>query len=248
MARASAAATKPRAHSTPGGPGGGSHPWLARQIIQRLHPLYGPAQAPRSYDSLSELLYTILSQHTSDANSTRAYANLRASFPSWEAVAAALVEQVAETIRVGGLAQIKARRIQTVLRQVKEQAGGYDLSFLGEMPLAEAKGWLRGLSGVGPKTVACVLLFALGRPALPVDTHVHRVAKRLGLFDGKVTAERAHELLESMLKPREYLPFHMYVIIHGRRVCKAQRPLCGQCALERRCPSSILRPRRGAAS
>jgi endonuclease-3 len=222
--------------------------WSVHEIIERLEPEYGPAEAPRDYDPVSELVYTVLSQHTSDANSTRAYASLRKSFRSWDAVLAAPTAQVAEAIRMGGLAQIKAKRIQDVLRAVKARAGGYDLSFLGEMPLQEAKAWLRALPGVGPKTAGCVLVFSLGMPAMVVDTHIYRVARRLGLYGPKVNADRSHDVLEAMVPPQDVLRFHMHLIRHGRRVCKALNPRCGACVLEARCPSSTLKGKRSLAA
>lgn len=190
---------------------------------------------------MAELVYTILSQHTSDTNSLGAYTVLRKRYPAWEQLAAAPVSGIVEAVKGGGLAQVKAPRIRAVVRRVKELTGGYDLSFLKEMPLAEAKAWLRALPGVGPKTVGCVLLFALEMPALPVDTHVYRVAKRLKLFGPKVTPDQSHDVLEAMLQPEQILPFHMYLINHGRKICKAPRPLCEQCVLEMHCPSSILK-------
>ena len=176
--------------------------WEIGEILGRLEPEYGPPKPPRGYDPVSELVYTILSQHTSDTNSIRAYESLTAAFSSWEAVAAADVEAVADAIRGGGLARVKAPRIQTILREVKSRAGKYDLSFLAAMPLEEAKAWLRELPGVGPKTAGCVLMFALDMPALPVDTHVYRVAKRLGLFGEKVNADQSHDALEAQIEPR----------------------------------------------
>ena len=230
-------ATKPRSKSKPRPQSATT--WPIREIIARLEPAYGPAQTPRGYDATSELIYTILSQNTSDTNSTRAYSSLRASFESWEAMATAEPQAVVDAIRIGGLAQIKGPRIQAILRELKARNGTYDISFLAEMPLDEAKAWLRELPGVGPKTVGCVLMFALGRPALPVDTHVHRVSIRLGLIGPKVTADQSHDALEALVAPDDRLPFHLYLIRHGRVVCKAQRPLCGDCLLEERCPSSL---------
>lgn len=214
-----------------------------QRIIRLLEPLYGPCKPPRDFDGVAELVYTILSQHTSDANSLRAYVQLRKVFPTWDAVVAASPDAVATAVRNGGLARIKAPRIQRVLREIKTQRGAYDLDFLRRLPLREAKAWLLSLDGVGPKTAACVLLFGLGLPAFPVDTHVHRVAKRLGLIGPKVGAEEAHDILERMAGPERVLPFHMYLIAHGRRVCKAQRPRCGQCVLESLCPASVLKRR-----
>ncbi len=157
---------------------------------------------------------------------------------------------------MGGLARIKAPRIKAIVEEVWRRLGSFDLSFLQEMPLAEAKAWLRSLPGVGPKTAACVLMFALGMPALPVDTHVYRRGQAPGAGASAVTgAEKAHELLEGMLAPDEVYPFHMSLIRHGRRICKAQRPLCPQCPLApaapRRCLSislilSLSKDERGA--
>ncbi|MBI2847414.1 MAG: endonuclease III [Chloroflexi bacterium] len=212
-----------------------------KEVLSRLGPVHGPARAPRDYDAISELVYTVLSQHTSDSNSTRAFRNLLDRFSSLENVARADVEEIAQAIWVGGLARVKAQRIKEILNRILQERGSFDLSFLNGKPVSEAKRWLMSLPGVGPKTAACVLLFALGMPALPVDTHVYRVARRLGLIDRKVSTEKAHELLEQMLRPEEIMPFHIFLIRHGRRVCKAQRPHCHECVLEDICPSSLLR-------
>ena len=203
-------------------------------------------------DPVAELVLALLSQNTSDTNSGRAYQRLVARYQTWDTVLAAPTPEVEETIRVGGLAKTKAPRVQALLREVQALAGaedGWDLPGLESMPLAEAKAWLTALPGVGPKTAACVLLFALGRPALPVDTHVHRVSGRLGLIGPKVGAAQAHTVLEALVPPKRYYAFHMALIRHGRRVCKAQRPLCGECVLADRCPSvSMLAPEVGKAS
>ncbi len=180
-------------------------------------------------------MLTILSQHTSDLNSGRAFAQLRAAFPTWEAVRDAPVAAVAAAIQSGGLAQQKAPRIQAVLRQIWEERGSFDLDFLRALPVPEAYAWLGSLPGVGPKTAACVLLFACGRPAMPVDTHVHRVARRLGLVPDKATAAQAQDRLEAEVPPAWYYAFHLNVIKHGREVCKAPRPRCEICVLTRWC-------------
>ena len=211
-----------------------------REIIDLLRQEYGELRwRPRS-DPMSELVRTILSQNTSDTNSGRAFARLLVCFPTWETLLGADPTAIAEAIRVGGLARVKAPRIKAIVEEVWARLGSFDLFFLAEVPLEEAKAWLRSLPGVGPKTAACVLLFALGCPALPVDTHVHRLAKRLGLVPRQAGAEDAHELLEGMLALDEVYPFHMSLIKHGRRICKAQRPLCGQCVLAYGCPSALL--------
>lgn len=205
----------------------------------RLHRLllahYGAGLRRPQRDPLSELIETVLSQHTSDANSVRAFEQLRASFPCWELVRDAPVERVAEAIRSAGLANIKAPRLQEILRTLSQRYGRLDLDFLAHMPLPEAKAVLRSLPGVGPKTAACVLLFALGRPAFPVDTHVYRVSQRLGLIDHRTTAEQAHEILEQLVPAEAVYTFHMNLIAHGRWVCRAQRPRCEACTLREEC-------------
>ena len=190
-------------------------------------------------DPVAELVLTLLSQNTSDTNSGRAFQQLLKRYSDWDAVLDAPVEELEETIRPGGLARTKAPRMQALLSQLRERLGpDWDASLLAEMPIDEAKRWLTGLPGVGPKTAACVLLFSLGRPALPVDTHVHRVAQRLGLIGPKVAAVPAHDLLESLMPAHRYYDFHVTLIRHGRRVCHKQRPKCHECVLADRCPSA----------
>ena len=207
------------------------------EIIELLQKEYGSINWRSRTDPLSELIMTILSQNTSDHNSRRAFDSLLAKFGNWEAVAEGSVEDIAEAIKLGGLAQVKAPRINQILQKIQSQRGSLDLSFLKKMPVAEAKEWLRSLPGVGPKTAACVLLFSLGKPVLPVDTHIHRVAKRVGLIDSRVSAEKAHEILGSMVPAEDVYQFHIHMIEHGRRVCKAQRPRCHECVLLKVCPT-----------
>jgi endonuclease-3 len=221
------------------------HPNVARiaEIIARLEDAYGIPEWRPHHDPLSELVLTILSQNTSDANSGRAFVRLLEAFPTWDAVASAPLGELIAAIQPGGLAPTKAPRIQAVLRDIEERRGGFDLGFLVDLPLDEARAWLGSLHGVGPKTVACVLLFALGRPAMPVDTHVFRVARRLGLIAeraGKaaMTPEKAHALLEAAVAPEDYYAFHIGLIKHGRRTCIAQRPRCDVCVLRELCPSA----------
>ena len=190
-------------------------------------------------DPVTELVLTLLSQNTSDTNSGRAFQALLKRYPNWDAVLEAPVDELEETIRPGGLAKTKAPRMQALLAEVRDRLGpDWDASRLRDMPIAEAKQWLTELPGVGPKTAACVLLFSLGRPALPVDTHVHRVAIRLGLIGPKVAALPAHDMLEAQLPPDKYYDFHVTLIRHGRRVCHKQRPKCNECVLYDRCPSA----------
>ncbi|HWP30021.1 MAG TPA: endonuclease III [Chloroflexota bacterium] len=209
---------------------------LAREIDARLSAYYGEPPPPRGRDEpLDELIEVVLSQHTSDINADRAYAALRARFPTWEAVRRAPTPAVAEAIRSGGLATIKATRIQRILNQILAARGELSLRFLRTLPLAEARAFLRQLDGVGPKTAACVLLFGLQQPAMPVDTHVHRVARRLGLIDQRTSAEAAHEQLERLVPPEAVYRFHVNLIRHGRQLCRAQRPHCARCPVQALC-------------
>ncbi len=216
-------------------------PLSPAEIMPRLEGLYGEPHHQPTGDPLAELILTVLSQNTADTNSGRAFVQLMRRYPSWEAIADAPIEEVIATIQNGGLAQQKAPRIQAILRAVRDREGDFDIGFLADLPMDEARAWLRSLPGVGPKTTACVLLFSLGRPAMPVDTHVERVAKRLGLIPWKATPEQAHELLERLVDPDDYYRFHMLLIKHGRRICTARRPSCERCPLEPDCPSSTLR-------
>ncbi|MFO7697289.1 MAG: endonuclease III [Anaerolineae bacterium] len=216
---------------------------LALTVYERLLGYYGEPALKVQKPPLDELIQTILSQNTSDANSDRAYASLRRAYPTWESVRAADTKALAEAIRVGGLGRIKAPRIQQIIAHLEQERGSATLDFLDEMPLDEARAYLLSLPGVGPKTAACVLLFSLHKPALPVDTHVYRVSQRLGLIGEKVNAEQAHTLLETLIPPELYYPFHLLLIQHGRTLCSAQRPQCGACPLADLCPFlASLRP------
>jgi endonuclease III len=206
------------------------------EVLARLRDHYGTPEPRHSDGPLAELVQTILSQNTSDVNTERAFASLWARFGEWQAILDAPTPAVADAIRSGGLAEIKAPRIKGVLAAIQQDRGELCLDFLAMLPLDEARGYLTSLGGVGPKTAACVLLFALGMPALPVDTHVYRVSKRLGLIGEKVSAEAAHRLLEAAIPPAEMFDAHMLLIRHGRVLCKALRPRCDTCPLEDVCP------------
>jgi endonuclease-3 len=206
-------------------------------IYERLAEEYGLPEWRTNGDPLGELVATVLSQHTSDVNSERAYHQLRERFPTWETMRDAPVEEVVEAIRSGGLAEVKAERIQRILRLLTERLGGAapTLDHLAALPIEEADAYLRSLPGVGPKTSACVLLFALGKPAFPVDTHVWRVTRRLGLIGAKVSADAAHIALERIIPPAWRYATHINLIRHGRRTCAAQRPACERCPLRAGC-------------
>ena len=210
-------------------------------VIDRL-----AAQAPLTPwrphgDPIVELVLTLLSQNTSDHNSGRAFQRLINTFPTWDAVIAAPLQAIEDAIRIGGLAKTKAPRLQALLRSLRDRLGDdWDPAPLRAMSIPQAKDWLTSLPGIGPKTAACVLLFSLGRPALPVDTHVHRVSQRLGLIGPKVNPVAAHVALEAQMPPPQYYDYHVAVIRHGRRVCKAQRPRCDACVLAKGCPSAFI--------
>ncbi len=180
---------------------------------------------------------TVLSQHTSDTNTASAFAGLKQSFSDWAQVVAADPTKVADAIRSGGLADTKAVRIQDILSTIEEREGSLDLARLNELDDDEVDAYLVSLPGVGPKTSACVLLFSMGRDAFPVDTHVHRVALRLGLVPAETTADRAHRLLLPAIAPELRYELHMQLIRHGREICKAARPLCTECILLDLCES-----------
>ena len=207
------------------------------EIERRLDIAYGPRVLRANGDPMAELVGTILSQNTSDTNTARSLASLRDAFPTWEDVMEADTDDVVDAIRSGGLANRKAPRIQDVIREIIDRCGDTDLTFLRDLPLDEAKAWLTSMHGIGPKTAACVLLFSLGRPAMPVDTHVHRVSLRLGLVPPKTSPERTQTALEALVGDdanRTYA-VHVEMISHGRHICRALRPQCPICPLRELC-------------
>ena len=209
---------------------------IARSI-QMMTEQYGPFDQEPRLPPTDELVFTILSQHTSDINSSRAYHRLMDRFVTLETVASADIPEIERAIAPGGLAKIKAPRIKKVLNRIQELNGSLDLSFLREMPLEDAKAWLRQLPGIGPKSAGIVLSFSLGMPAMAIDTHIYRVSQRLGVIGPKVSVDKAHEILEEKVKPEEVFNFHVSYINHGRQVCKALRPLCSECVVGEFCPS-----------
>jgi endonuclease-3 len=206
-----------------------------REVQRRLRAEQGAFAPKPVLPVIDEVVATVLSQHTSDTNSERAFARLKERFPSWEQVAAAPAGQVADVIRCGGIADQKARRIQQILAAISEREGRIDLGRIHDLDDAAARAYLESLPGVGPKTAACVLTFAMGRAAFPVDTHVHRVATRLGWLPAKTTADRAHRLLAPMVPADIRYDLHVAMVSHGRAVCRAQVPRCGACVLNDLC-------------
>lgn len=207
------------------------------EIERLLDVMYGPRILRANGDPVSELVGTILSQNTSDVNTARTFASLRETFPTWEEVIAADTADVAEAIKMGGLSKIKAPRIQAALQSILDRRGSLDLAFLRDMSLEEAQAWLTAQNGIGPKTAACVLLFSLGMPAMPVDTHVGRVMSRLGVTPTRASTLAKERMIETLVgnDPHRMYAVHVETITHGRKVCKAQRPLCEQCKLQHLC-------------
>lgn len=213
-------------------------------VCRRLGKEYGPVPWPERQPVLDALVGTILSQNTSDVNSHAAFDELMRRFDDWDAVRRAPVGRIARAIRRAGLSNRKAPRIKAILEKIHKERGRLSLGFLGSMPTAKAVEYLRELPGVGPKTAACVLLFACREPVLPVDTHVHRVSRRLGLIALGTGAEKAHQELAPLVPPRRVLEFHVQLIRHGRRRCTARNPKCEGCPLLDLCPEG---PKRLAA-
>ncbi len=208
---------------------------LAQRVAQKLYQHYGEPRWRNPLPPIDELISTILSQNTNDGNRDRAFEALRQRFPTWEAVRDAPAHEVIEAIRSAGLAQQKGPRIQAVLRSITEQRGSLDLDFLNDFDAQEALRWLRQFKGVGPKTAAIVVLFSLNKPAFPVDTHIHRVTRRLGLIPDSASAEQAHQLLAERFEAKDYASVHLNIIRLGREICQARKPKCPICPLKEEC-------------
>jgi endonuclease-3 len=204
-------------------------------VHKRMVQVFGARRRHSHPDAVEVLVSTILSQNTNDGLRDKAFRSLRSRFPSWAEVRDAPEDQVAEAIQIAGLSKQKAPAIQRALRRIHAESGEWSLDFLRDMTVQEAKQWLTAIKGVGPKTAAIVLLFALEMPAFPVDTHIHRVSKRLGLIPANASRGKAHDLLEAMLPPSAYVPAHLNLIRHGREVCQARKPRCEVCVLRDLC-------------
>jgi len=244
----------------------GASPWKrpparrVRAIRDRLRLLYGIPRAKPHGQPIAELVLTVLSQSTNDRNRDLAYLALRERFPDWEAVRDAAVDELEETIRPGGISRVKSARIKSILRAITDttpsddpraarseaagEAGGtregeLSLAWLVDLSVSDAQHYLVSLPGVGRKTAACVLLFALGMRDVPVDTHVSRVGTRLGLFRPRAPFVELHDTMLAITPPGEELELHLNLLRHGRRTCHARRPDCAGCALQRMCPSAF---------
>ncbi|MGA9771738.1 MAG: endonuclease III [Blastocatellia bacterium] len=204
-------------------------------IIQNLKAVYGVPQCEPDLDPLDVLIQTILSQSTTNANSHRAFESLKQRFPDWERARRARVTSIETAIRSGGLARQKSIRIKQLLNEIHERRGALDLKFLATAPLEEAVEFLSSFKGVGPKTVACTLLFACNRPVFPIDTHIFRIARRLALLPEKCSDKEAHQLMTAMIPEGRFYEIHVNIIRHGRKVCRPQNPNCEQCCLVEYC-------------
>ncbi len=200
-------------------------------IIQNLKAVYGVPVPDRGLDPLDVLILTILSQSTTNVNSDRAFESLKRRFPNWEEARRARVSSIEAAIRSGGLARQKSIRIKKLLNDIFDRRGSLDLSFLSTAPLEEAKRFLASFKGVGPKTVACTLLFACRRPVFPIDTHIFRIARRLALIPEKCSDQQAHNLMADLLPEDRFYEIHINMIRHGRKICRPTAPLCEECCL-----------------
>ena len=217
-------------------PGKADSAALLCRVLEILRRLYGRRPRPGRRNPVGVLVATILSQNTNDANSSAGYGNLTRELATWDAVADAPTGQIVRLIRVAGLAKTKSVRIQAILREIRCRRGQIELDFLAEMDNDEAYQTLTAFKGVGPKTALCTLMLALERRVFPVDTHIFRIARRLGVLDEKVSFARAHEVLEPLVRPDDRYAMHMLLIAHGRAVCKAARPQCDRCRILQLCP------------
>lgn len=215
-----------------------------RKVYRHLTTKYEPPEWHVSQPAIDELILTVLSQNTNDRNSGEGFRRLKERFADWGEVEKAPARAVASAIKVSGLSRIKSKRIKAILRRIREERGSYSLDFLRNWTAERANDYLRAIPGVGPKTAACVLIFSFGKPVFPVDTHILRVSKRLGILDEKTNAEAAHELLQAAVPKELTYPLHLLMIRHGRDTCHALKPDCPKCILLRTCPFGKARTAR----
>lgn len=204
-------------------------------VIEALREHYGDRKRQGSRDPLDVLIRGVLSQNTSDTNSGRAWDSMMERFEGWADVAAAPQEELEDAIRSGGLAEQKARTIKSILEWLKDQPDGCSLDFMADMPAGEVERRLKSIKGVGVKTARLVLLFGFERPSFVVDTHVHRVSRRLGLIPENCGREKAHRVLSELVPPEHAYAGHLLMIQHGRETCRARKPLCEECPVEQYC-------------
>lgn len=209
------------------------------QAAKLLAAEYGKGRWSVEKEPLDSLIGTILSQNTSNTNSSRAFDSLKHRYPTWERALKATSRQIASAIRQGGLAEIKSRRIKAILSEIKSRQGCLDLGFLKKMPMEEGYDYLLSFKGVGPKTAACVLLFSCHKPVFPVDTHIHRISRRLRWARPNEAAEKFQERVQGLIPEEWVYSLHINLIAHGRAVCRPRNPQCGECVLNKLCPSAF---------
>lgn len=211
-------------------------PQRLTRALARLEATYGPRPPPsRGIEEVGALVATILSQSTTDGNAARGYRALRNAFPTWDAVADAPIQLIERAIRVAGLSRQKAPRIRHILQRIRADHGRISLRFLRNLSPQEAMDYLTAFPGVGPKTAACVLMFACRMPLFPVDTHVHRIALRTGWVPPRTPAPRAQDILQDALRPLQRYPFHVLLLDHGKQTCHPRQPACHRCCLRQHC-------------
>jgi endonuclease III len=207
--------------------------------IKVLEKEYGIPKQESREEVLDSLIETILSQNTNDINRDRAFERLKSEFPTWDKVMNAPEKKIARAIRVGGLANIKSTRIKTILREIMRKNGCLSLDHLRNMGTEDAANELFSFKGVGEKTVKCVLLFSLGRNVFPVDTHIHRLCRRMGFVHKKASREETHRIMAQIVPDKKMYSFHINLIRHGRKICIARKPDCPSCPLRKLCPKII---------
>ena len=205
------------------------------QVSKKLFDYFGEPDWHESLPAVDELVCTILSQNTNDINRDKAYQALKERYGSWEEVRDADPAELQYVIRIAGLAQQKGPNIQSALVAIGEKTSKYDLDWLKELSVDEARDWLVNLKGVGPKTAAIVMVFALDMPAFPVDTHIYRVSGRIGLRPEKLNVEKTHEYLEAIGNPADFGHLHLNLISLGRQFCQARKPKCADCPVLELC-------------
>ena len=210
-------------------------------IIQNLENTFGEPQLKVKTDALAMLIKIILSQATTDTNSRRTFENLKNKFESWEKVSEAQTGEIADAIKLGGLANQKAKVIKDLLTRIKEKHGTLSLKFIDEMPDEAARDYLLQFRGIGPKTVACTLLFALHKEVFPLDTHIFRILKRMGVLPEKITDAKAHKLLDELVPSGKFYSLHVNLIRLGKTICRPREPLCEQCPLIEYCDYGMSR-------
>jgi endonuclease III len=212
-----------------------------RRVVAALEKHFGEPNTRRRVDLIGSFVVTILSQHTSDLNAERAFGVLKSKFPEWEDVANATPRAIARAIRSAGLSNQKSGRIRDFVRWIKTTFGDYDLTPMRKMTDGEITTLFTSVNGIGIKTVYVVMLFSLGRDVFPVDTHVHRICRRLGLMPEKATAERVHHLMAPLIAEGKSMSLHVNFLRLGRTICHARKPKCPECPLRKLCDYAAKR-------